>query len=312
LSPRYAALVGAPPEEVMEDARSVLKRIHLADLPLLQRRMPYLIASMRRLRKAEITLRVDHPKLGVRTLLARLKPVRMFDGAIRVFGIADDVTERIAAERQRLEEALKQRDLLVREVHHRIKNNLQGVAGLLQHQAHAKPELADTLQEIAGQIQAIAQVHGLQLRATGTLPAIGVAQGIFTNLGGMFSVAVNFEPPSPALWRWGLPEHEAVPLALVINELGTNAIKYRAQRDQGIAVRLVPRSDGMELRIENVGRLPDGFDLARIASGVSGLGLVKALLPRRGARLSLEQLGPLVISRLELATPALREETETP
>ena len=311
LSPRYAALVGTPPEEVLENPRNVLKRIHLADLPLLQRRLPYLIAAMRRLRKAEITLRVDHPTLGVRTMLARLKPVRMFDGAVRVFGIADDITERVAAERQRLEEALKQRDLLVREVHHRIKNNLQGVAGLLQHQAHAKPELADTLNEIAGQIQAIAQVHGLQLRATGTLPALGVAQGIFTNLGAMFSVPVNFEQPSPALWRWGLPEHEAVPLALVINELGTNAIKYRGSRDQGIAVRLVPRPDGMELRVENAGRLPEDFDLARFVSGVSGLGLVKALLPRRGARLSIAQLGPIVITRLELSIPALREEAES-
>jgi two-component sensor histidine kinase len=196
----------------------------------------------------------------------------------------------------------------VREVHHRIKNNLQGVAGLLQHQASAKPELAENLNEIAGQIQAIAQVHGLQLGATGTLPMLGVAQGIFSNIGAMFGVTVNFEAPAPALWRWGLPEHEAVPLALVINELGTNAIKHRGSREQGIAVRLLPRAAGLELRIENAGRLKDDFDLARIASGVSGLGLVKALLPRRGARLSIEQLGPLVISRLDLGPPALREE----
>src|SRR6267142_2145463 len=156
---------------------------------------------------------IDHPLRGVRMLNVRLSPVRLRDGTIRVFGIGDDVTERSAAERQRLEEAVKQRDILVREVHHRIKNNLQGVAGLLQHMAHAKPELANNLNEIAGQIQAIAQVHGLQIRATGTLPVLGVAQGIFQNLATMFGVEVRFEPPPPALWRWGLPENEAVPLA---------------------------------------------------------------------------------------------------
>jgi PAS domain S-box-containing protein len=308
VSPRYTALVGAPAAEALDDVRNFYQHVHPADVPELTRRLPRLIASMRRGRRAEVTLRVDHPEQGTRTLHVRLSPVRMFDGSIRVFGIAEDITLRMAAEAKRLDEAVKQRDLLVREVHHRIKNNLQGVAGLLQHQANAKPELAETLNEIAGQIQAIAQVHGLQLRATGTLPMLGVVQGIFSNLGGMFGAAVNFESPAPVLWRWGLPEHEAVPLALVINELGTNAIKYRTSRDQGIAVRLLPRADGIELRIENSGHLAEGFDLARITSGVSGLGLVKALLPRRGARLSIEQLGPIVISRLVLSTPAIREE----
>ena len=151
------------------------------------------------------------------------------------------------------------------------------------------PSWPNILNEIAGQIQAIAQVHGLQIRATGTLPVLGVAQGIFSELSTMFGVEVRFEPPPPALWRWGLPENEAVPLALVVNELGTNAIKYRGSRDQGISVRVGTRPEGMELRIENPGQLSDGFDLARIASSVSGLGLVKALLPRRGAQLAIEQ-----------------------
>jgi PAS domain S-box-containing protein len=299
VSPRYTDLIGAPVAEVLDDVRRIYERVHRDDVLELNRRLPRLIASMRHGRRAEITLRVDHPQNGVRTLHVRLSPVRMFDGSIRVFGVAEDITQRMAAEARRLDEAVRQRDLLVREVHHRIKNNLQGVAGLLQHQANAKPDLAETLNE----------VHGLQLRSTGTLPMLGVAQGIFTNLGAMFGVAVNFEASASALWRWGLPEHEAVPLALVINELGTNAIKHRSSREQGIAVRMLPRAEGIELRIENSGRLADGFDVAQISSGVSGLGLVKALLPRRGARLAMEQLGPLVISRLDLGPPAIREET---
>ena len=55
----------------------------------------------------------------------------MEDGAIRVFGIADDVTERTRAEQQRMEEIVKQRDILVREVHHRIKNNMSTIIALL-------------------------------------------------------------------------------------------------------------------------------------------------------------------------------------
>lgn len=309
VNPRYPMVVGGPPDEILEDGRNALKHVHFDDVPALKRRLPRLIAGIRRLRKAEVTVRIDHPARGLRTLNLRLNPVRMFDGSVRVFGIADDITERAAAEQERIAEAIKQRDILVREVHHRIKNNLQGVAGLLQHMSTSKPEVAPQLNEIAGQIQAIAQVHGLQIRATGTLPVLGVAQGIVQNLANMFGADARFEQPAADLWKWGLPEGEAVPLALVINELGTNALKYRASRDLPIHVRVLPRSDGVELRIEQPGQLKAGFDLAQISSSVSGLGLVKALLPRRGAKLAIEQHGATVVTRLELSAPAIREET---
>jgi PAS domain S-box-containing protein len=309
VNPRYASVIGGPPDEVLEDGRNALRHVHFDDVPDLKKRLPRLIGGFRRLRKAELTVRIDHPVRGLRSINVRLNPVRMFDGSVRVFGVADDITERAAAERQRIEEAVKQRDILVREVHHRIKNNLQGVAGLLQHMSTSKPEVAPQLNEIANQIQAIAQVHGLQIRATGTLPVLGVAQGIVQNLANMFGADARFEQPAAGLWKWGLPEGEAVPLALVINELGTNALKYRASRELPIHVRVLPRPDGVEIRIEQPGQLKPGFDLAKISSSVSGLGLVKALLPRRGAKLAIEQQGAQVVTRLELMAPAIREET---
>ncbi len=309
VNPRYSALVGGEVETLFENPRALLKHVHAEDASRVARALPRLVASMRRLRKRELTVRVNHPQRGVRTLHVRLNPVRMAsDGTVRVFGIADDVTERVAEEQQRIEDAVRQRDILVREVHHRIKNNLQGVAGLLQHMASSKPELAVYLDEIASQIQAIAQVHGLQIRATGTLPILGVVQGIFGSLSTMFGVDIRFEVPPPALWRWGLPEQEAVPLALTINELGTNAIKYRGSRDAAITVQLASRPQGIELTLEHPGQLKEGFDLARVSSGVSGLGLIKALLPRRGAHLSIEQQGTRVVTRLELWSPAIVED----
>jgi PAS domain S-box-containing protein len=309
VNPRYTSMVGGSLEQLLDDPRSVLRHVNYEDLPAITRMLPRLVARMRRLQRSEVTARIDHRSKGVRIINVRLNPVRMDDGAVRVFGIADDVTERTRAEQQRMEEVVMQRDILVREVHHRIKNNLQGVAGLLQHMSDSKPEVADTLSEIAAQIQAIAQVHGLQIRSTGTLPVLGVAQGIFATLSSMFGVEIRFEPPPPDLWRYGLPESEAVPLALVMNELGTNAIKHRASRTDGIMVRVSGRPDGMVFAIENPGRLPAGFDLAQIATSVSGLGLVKALLPRRGARLTLEQSGALVAARLQLFPPSIREDS---
>ncbi|HUL67320.1 MAG TPA: PAS domain S-box protein [Burkholderiaceae bacterium] len=308
VNPRYASLIGAPIEELAGDPRSALRHVTTEDSPGVVRALPRLVARMRRLLRSDFSVRINHPTRGVRLIEVRLNPVRMEDGAIRVFGVADDVTERQAAERQRMEEIVKQRDILVREVHHRIKNNLQGVAGLIQQAAVARPEVAPALEEAAAQIQAIAQVHGLQIRATGTLPVLGVAQGIFHNLANMFGAEIRFEPPAPDLWRFGLPENEAVPLALVINELGTNAIKHRASRNDPVGVRVTARPEGMEFAIENSGQLKPGFSLQEIAASVSGLGLVKALLPRRGARLTLESSGTVVLARLHLFPPAVREE----
>jgi hypothetical protein len=95
-------------------------------------------------------------------------------------------------------------------------------------------------------------------------------------------------------------------MALVISELGSNAIKHRSKSDQRVVARMAERGERVELRIEQPGRLKDGFDLARIGAGVTGLGLAKSLLPHRGTRLRIEQLGPLVITRLELRPPAIR------
>ena len=91
--------------------------------------------------------------------------------------VATDVTEQRAAQEARLEAAIAQRDMLVKEVHHRIKNNLQGVAGLLQQIAKRKPEVAGPIDEVVGQVQAIAQVYGLQVGDTGPLSMVRRARG---------------------------------------------------------------------------------------------------------------------------------------
>jgi two-component sensor histidine kinase len=221
--------------------------------------------------------------------------------------VASDVTEQRAAEQARLQAAIAQREVLVREVHHRIKNNLQGVAGLLQQNAQRHPELATLLGEAVGQVQAIAQVYGLQVGAKGggqgPLEAQGLVKAIAASVqrtfGRAIQVLVHGEVPQL------LPEAEAIPVALTVNELLTNAIKH----GQGGELRCELRAaegDELLIQISGSGQLPPGFDLAAIRGGVAGLALVRALLPRRSATFTLTQQGAEVVARVLLRPPSVR------
>ena len=64
-------------------------------------------------------------------------------------------------------------------------------------------------------------------------------------------------------------------------------------------------ADTIAIAIANRGVLRPGISLAAIPPGVSGLGLVRSLLPRKGARMTLEAAGADVVARLELAPPAI-------
>ena len=109
---------------------------------------------------------------------------------------------------------------------------------------------------------------------------------------------------------WMLPEGEAIPVALTLNELLTNAIKHGpgggdGDDDEGVDRALEGEAGGVRIAVRNRARLPAGFSLGRIPNGVSGLGLVRALLPRRGASLSIEQAGDHVVASVVLGEPVI-------
>jgi hypothetical protein len=222
----------------------------------------------------------------------------------QVLLVASDVTEQRAEAQAGFEAAIAQREMLVKEVHHRIKNNLQGVAGLLQQNAARHPEVAAILTESVGQVQAIAQVYGLQVGAGGPLRVASVLEAIALSVQRTFGRAVRVQVAGDEVVRLLLPEAESIPIALTLNELLTNAVKHSVQGE----VRCEMSLDGEALRvtIRNVGRLRDGFSLAQFPGGVSGLGLVRALLPRRSATLTLSQQGDEVLAEVLLRPPSVQ------
>lgn len=239
---------------------------------------------------------------------ARYVPLEATDAADGEGGqlllVASDVTAQRVAEAARLREEIAQRDMLVKEVHHRIKNNLQGVAGLMQQIAERRPEVAVVIKEAVGQVQAIAQVYGLQVGASGPLRVRSVLEAIASSVQRMFGRPIAVEVCCADAHRWALPEAESIPIALTVNELLTNAVKHGA--DDAVRCVLDCGDDGIAVVVANRGALPPGFDLARVPGGVSGLGLVRALLPRRHATLTMHAAGDEVHSRITLTPPVVR------
>jgi PAS domain S-box-containing protein len=257
----------------------------------------------RLLERSDVEFRVRPRGGGIRWVRMRSSASLAEDGSMRVFGTLDDITDHKRIEAERLESVVEQRDVLIREVHHRIKNNLQGVAGLLLHASRAKPTLASELKDVSNQIQAIAHVHGLQTHGESTFFVGDLVRAVFRNLASSLGKLCEFSPNEVAVRKYRLAESEGVPIALILNELGSNAYRH-GTGSVGVTLREVG-PDTLQIDVWNDGHLPEGFDMSKRNRRPSGLGLVQALVPRQCGKLSIEQESGRVVASIQLWAPAV-------
>jgi two-component sensor histidine kinase len=109
-----------------------------------------------------------------------------------------------------------------------------------------------------------------------------------------------------------LDEREAVPLALVLNELLANACKHGGGKSAidkpTVAVEYATDYSQARVRITNPGQLPPGFDFGKRLGLGTGLGLVAVLLPRESASLDWTQQQDTVVTLLSLSAPIFAEQ----
>jgi two-component sensor histidine kinase len=194
------------------------------------------------------------------------------------------VSERTAA----LTEALRERDVLLKEVHHRVKNNLQVIISLinmqLRHGAGAPAKSA--LAECRSRIQAIALIHDkLYLSSNySNIPFSEYVRGLVDSIGratGAAKSGVALELQAESV---GLPVDKAIPCGLILNELITNALKHAFPDDRTGRIRVgLANSGGREVSLsvadDGVG-LPEGFDLH--SPGSLGMQLIVTLTEQLG------------------------------
>jgi PAS domain S-box-containing protein len=204
----------------------------------------------------------------------------------------EDITELQRVEDE-LKASLREKEVLLREIHHRVKNNLQIISSLLSLQAeHVTGERAlEALQESQNRIRSMAIIHE-QLYGTGNLGRIDFLQYIrdltahvfrsYSMQAGRVSLDLQLEPVDLGIDR-------AIPCGIIINELLTNCLKHAFHgREKGtIRVELGRVGEkGFRLVVADDGAgIPGGLDLA--ASPSLGLKLVRTLTDQLRAELKI-------------------------
>ncbi len=221
-----------------------------------------------------------------------------------------DSTQRKRDEQRRLAREVQLREALVREVHHRIKNNLQGVTGVLRQFAEQHPETASPINQAISQVQGIAAIHGLQGRSlTGEILLPELVCAIAAGVQALWHIPIAVTV-APDVAECALAPAEAVPMALVLNELLSNAVKHGGNFG-AVSLQLQSvgpnEANGVRLAIVN-GMATDHLDAAAAsitAATGCGLELVAALLPRAAARLRQHAQGREFVSELQLEPPVV-------
>jgi PAS domain S-box-containing protein len=201
--------------------------------------------------------------------------------------LAEDLERHVRDRTAELERRLREREVLLREIHHRVKNNLQVVSSLIAIQANRlPPTLRTALDECQARIRTIALVHQ-RLYQTSDLTNIELelyvrelASNVHAAIG---APEIELAVDCVAI---DLPVDAAIPCGLILNELLTNAFKHAFPGGRRGTVRVTgERTDGyirIVVRDDGTG-LPAGFDLA--ATPTLGFQLVSALVDQLNARI---------------------------
>ncbi|MDP9190090.1 MAG: PAS domain S-box protein [Acidobacteriota bacterium] len=211
-----------------------------------------------------------------------LSPMHLEDRTLTMSSVRD-VTERRRAQ-ELMQASLREKEALLREIHHRVKNNLQITSSLLRLQEGAigDPQAREVFAGTQHRIRSMALVHE-KLYPSTNLSQIDFADYIRT-LGDL--LMKSFAPdPAPMTLRVGgamvlLGIDVAVPCGLIINELLSNALKHAFpdERRGTIAVELEDCGDGIcqvLVRDDGIG-LPPNLDPATVTT--LGLQLVAGLV----------------------------------
>ena len=218
-------------------------------------------------------------------------------GGERLLVTTIDITERLRLERElqesntQLQNALREKEYLLREIHHRVKNNLNVVASMISLKSSRSSE-DHHLRDIYNQITAIITLHEMLYRSE-EMTSVDLGSYIENLLRSIFDSLSEFPVHMESDVREiRVNPNLAIPLALAANEIATNAIKHGFTRDETARFRLsMEFSDeghSLIIALANSGRtFPKGVDFS--TSDTMGLQLIESLVHQVGGTVALER-----------------------
>ena len=210
-----------------------------------------------------------------------VNPVSYGDDHEELSCIAYEITDRKEIDQQ-IRSTLKEKEILLQEVHHRVKNNLQVISSMLNLQRRFidDPKMLDILEESQNRISTMSFIHE-SLYQNSDFSSIGFAEylkRLTQNLIHSYSrVSANVELTC-VLDDVQINLKQAIPCGLIVNELVSNALKYAFPGKRGGTIELRVEEKGQDIEIEvsdNGVGLPDDFDFETNES--LGVYLVQAL-----------------------------------
>ena len=236
-----------------------------------------------------------------------LNPIETDEGT-KVLSAIVDISDRKQKE-QRIHAALKEKDILLGEIHHRVKNNLQVVNSLLDLQVDriTDPAALSMLRESQNRIKSMALIHQTLYESKDFVEAdfSNFLDTMVPTLVSSYSVDSERIALSIEASEVLLSIHTAIPCGLVVNELISNALKHGFPGDlEGeIKITLAHETDDhaiLSVSDNGVG-IPEELDLAQ--TGTLGLQMVSLLADQLGGTITIRRANP---TRFVLRFPVRR------
>lgn len=290
-------LLGRPEAEVRtREARS--QWVHPDDLRGLAMPAPVTAGPFR------LAFRYRGADGSLRHLSSQLAPLLAPDGALTGFiGTTEDVTTAHEA-KERAARELREKETLLAEIHHRVKNNLQVIGSLINLQTDFvdDPNVRSVFDDVRNRIHAIALLHERLYRST-DLAEIDLADYL-EGLAADVARATGADATGVEVTREGPPVKldmdRAVPVGLLVNELVTNAFKHgrRGAAAPNVKIHLARSGDLARVSVTDDGPgFPEGVEPSR--GRTLGVFLVKSLARQLRGKVTFAQ--PPTCCTLELA-----------
>jgi len=211
---------------------------------------------------------------------------------IKLAGTCQDITEKKIQEQEAISREVSLRNNLIREVHHHIKNNIQGISGLLFNAAEENSLLLEPINAAINKLNSIAVIHGLQgMHSETRVDLHELLNLIAKNIETILHVQIAYTRSESWLTCY-LEKNEAVPMALILNELMTNAIKHGAKNSPvqlNASQATHNKDENKEVLISVANKGTFNLNLNENPSiNQNGLKLVTSLMPKTGAYLSFQ------------------------